>query len=89
MDRDPELVRSTYSGPVTHQAITVRLEIYRLEHDPKWVLEVVNEGGTSTVWDDLFDSDAAAYDAFEASVKHEGMGAFVDATYKPGSPTRH
>ncbi len=41
-DRDPELVRSTYSGPVTRQAITVRLEIYRLESDWRWVLEVVN-----------------------------------------------
>ena len=89
MERDPDLVRSSFSGPVTRLAVMVRLEIYRLEHDPKWVLEVVNEAGTSTVWDDLFDSDAAAYDAFEATVEHEGMGAFLDATYKPGSPSRH
>ena len=47
MDRDPELVRSSYSGPVTHQAITVRLKIYRLESDRQWVLEMVNQNGTS------------------------------------------
>ncbi len=89
MDRDPELVRSSFSGPVTRQAVTVRLEIYRLERDLKWVLEVVNQNGTSTVWDDLFDTDGAAYDAFEAAVEQEGMDAFLDATYRPGSPIRH
>ena len=30
MDSDPELVRSSYSGPVTRQAVTVWLETYRL-----------------------------------------------------------
>ncbi len=89
MDPDPQLVRSSFSGPVIRQAVTVRLEIYRPEHDLKWVLEVVNQNGTSTVWDDLFDTEGAAYDAFEATVEHEGMGAFRDATYRPGSPIRH
>ena len=89
MDRDPELVRSTYSGPVTHQAITVRLEIYRLEHDPKWVLEVVNQAGTSTVWEDLFNTDGAAYEAFDAAVEHEDKGTFLDKADTPISPTRH
>jgi len=89
MDCDPELVRSSFSGPLTCQAITVRLKIYRLENDPKWLLEVVNERGTSTVWDDLFDTDAAAYEAFEATVEQEGMAAFLDETEAPTVSTRH
>ena len=89
MDSDPVLVKSCYSGPVTRQAVTVRLEIYRLEHDPKWVLEVVNENGTSIVWDDLFDTDGAAYEAFGATVEQEGMSAFLDKAETPASPTRH
>lgn len=89
MDRDPELVRSSFSGPVTRQAVTVRLEIYRLEDDPKWVLEVVNERGTSIVWDDLFDTDGAAYEAFEAAVVPDGMHTFLDETNVVSIPTRH
>ena len=89
MDRDPELVRSSFSGPVTRQAVTVRLEIYRLEDDQKWVLEVVNARGTSTVWDDLFDSDGAAYEAFEATVEQEGMSTFLDDTESSTVSTRH
>ena len=71
MGRDPELVRSSFSGTVTRQAVTVQLEIYRLEDDLKWVLEVVNDRGSSIVWDDLFDTDGAAYEAFEAAVAQE------------------
>jgi hypothetical protein len=37
--------------------VTVDIKIYRLEHDPQWALEVINDEGTSTVWDALFDTD--------------------------------
>jgi len=89
MDRDPELVRSNFSGPVTRNLVTVRLEIYRLESDRQWVLEVVNQNGTSIVWDDLFDTDNAAHEAFEAAVEKDGMGTFLDEADQPASLTRH
>ena len=54
------------------------MKIYRLEHDPQWALEVVNEEGTSTVWDDLFDTDDEAYEAFQLTVAEERMRAFLD-----------
>ena len=89
MKLDPKLVSSSYAGPVTRQGITVRLEIYRLEDDLQWVLEVVNENGTSTVWDELFDTDGAAYAAFQSTVEEEGMSAFLDGTSGVTPLTRH
>lgn len=89
MERDPELVRSSYSGPVTRQGITVRLEIHRLDSDPQWVLEVVNENGTSTVWDEAFDTDRAAYDAFQSAVEEEGMSMFLDEVNVAAPPALH
>ena len=49
------------------------------------------ETGRRTVWEDLFDADGAAYEAFEAAVEQEDMGAFLDKTELPTSPslTRH
>lgn len=39
---------------------------------------MVNEIGTSTVWDALFDTDEEAFAAFQITVEEEGMEAFLD-----------
>ena len=77
-DRDPNIVHSGFSRSVTVDGVTVDVKIYRLEHDPQWSLEVVNEEGTSIVWDCLFDTDDEAFAAFQLTVEEEGMGAFLD-----------
>jgi hypothetical protein len=40
--------------------------------------EVVNEEGTSTVWDDLFDTDRTACEAFHETLDRERIGAFLN-----------
>lgn len=68
------------AGTVTGQGITVDVHIIRLEDEPRWTLEVVNHSGTSTVWDDSFVTDDAAWAAFRRTVEAEGMHAFIDQT---------
>jgi len=77
-ERDPNIVNSGLSRAVTVQGARVEVMIYRLEHDPRWALEVVNENGTSTVWDNLFDTDEEASEAFELTLREEGIVAFLD-----------
>ena len=77
-ERDPNIVTSSRSGVVTEQGVTVRVNIIRLENEPGWSLEVENENGTSTVWDDKFATDNAAHAAFRQTVDKEGMRAFLD-----------
>lgn len=77
-ERDPNIVTSGLSGTVTEQGITVEVHIIRLEDEPGWTLEVVNQNGTSTVWDDSFVTDDAAWGAFCRTVEEEGMQAFLD-----------
>lgn len=79
-DRDPNLVTSGLSRTVTVDGVTVAINIYRLEDDPQWSLEVVNEVGTSTVWEVPFDTDEEAFVAFQLTVEVEGMEAFLDHT---------
>lgn len=64
MYRDPNIVSSSQSGIVREDGVTVRLEIYRLEHESQWSLEVSNDAGTSIVWDVPFDTDGEAHTAF-------------------------
>jgi PAS domain-containing protein len=49
-----------------------RTAIYRLEHT-KWTLEIVDENGTSIVWDSEFETDVAAHAEFLRSVETEGL----------------
>jgi len=78
-DRDPNLITSSLSREVSRDGVTVRVEICRLEDRPGWSLEVVNDRGTSTVWDELFETDDAADAAFHETVAAEGMIAFLDS----------
>jgi hypothetical protein len=77
-DEEPNLITSRLSRTVVWNGYRMRLEIYRLDDRPGWTLEVVNEVGTSIVWDDLFASDNAAEAVFRETLKTEGLAAFRD-----------
>ena len=71
---DPEVEFSPLCQFVTSEGITVRVVIFRVpELDSRWSLEVVDQSDASTVWDDLFDTDDEAFDAFEAALETEGI----------------
>ena len=69
---DPKLIASKHNGKFTRGGITVEVRIVRLE-DTKWTLEIVDQSGTSIVWDDEFDTDDAAHAEFLRSVETEGL----------------
>jgi hypothetical protein len=84
-DNDPEIESSPLSRSVTHDDIAVRVEIYRpAGNDDGWSLEVVNDEGTSTVWDDLFATDIEAFAEFQKTLDTEGIQAFLDSSSDPG-----
>jgi hypothetical protein len=61
---------------LTRDGKTVRVEIHGDGVD-KWLLEVVDEYGNSTVWDDPFDSEQAALDELLKTIDEEGMGSLI------------
>ena len=77
-EREPNLVTSGLSGVVTEDGVTVEVHIMRMEDETDWSLEVVNDAGTSIVWEDRFPSDEAALVEFRRTVAEEGMRAFLD-----------
>ena len=69
---DPKIITSSLSGPYSEGGLTVDVRIYRLENS-KWRLEVIDSEGTSTVWDDPFDTAEAAHAEFRRCVAEEGI----------------
>lgn len=63
-EREPIIVTSGLSRPITSDGVSITLEIYRLESEAEWTLEVVNDRGTSIVWDDRFATEGLALAAF-------------------------
>jgi uncharacterized protein len=81
---DPTIITSPLSGLFSEGGITVDVQIYRLE-DTKWTLEVIDSEGTSTVWDDLFDTDEAAKAEFLRCLAEEGLAEITSGSVS----TRH
>ena len=77
-DDDPEIESSPWSGIVTRDGITVRVKIYRFTgRSEGWSLEVVDRGGASTVWEDLFATDQEAHAEFHQTLETAGIRTFL------------
>ena len=69
---ESKLVYSTHCQTISRDGKSVDLQIYRSEIDD-WILEVVDEFGNSTVWDDTFSSDDRANTEFLDALAREGI----------------
>ena len=61
-DDEPNLVTSGKSNRIVVDGYPFSIDIFRLETDTTWTLEVVDHNNTSHVWDEQFRSDAEARD---------------------------
>ena len=71
-----DLVFSRHCQTVTRNGKTVKVEIYGSAKNA-WILEVVDEDNNSTVWDDPFASDDAAFEAFRRTLEEEGIESLI------------
>lgn len=76
MNEEYKLEMSPLCQDITDKGKKVRVEIYR-GGGSDWHLEVVDEFGNSTVWDDQFPTDAEAFEEAKATIEIEGIGALI------------
>jgi hypothetical protein len=84
---NPEIVMSPLSRSITSGADTVQVHIYQ-GNPGKWLLEVEDGFGNSTVWDDQFDSDQLALNEVVRTIAEEGVGSLIGAPAPPPSGNR-
>lgn len=83
-DSDPKLVMSPLTDrSFTRDGVTVEVHIYRLEHEDKWTLEVVDGENNSIVWNGDFDTDGDAHAEFLRTVETEGMDGILRDPARP------
>lgn len=76
-DDEPNLISSSKSQRVVVDGYLFSIEIYRLDTDKTWTLEVVDHEGTSHVWDEQFKTDRDARNAALEALEREGVIAFM------------
>jgi len=76
MSEEFELVMSPLCQELRSGGQSVRVEIYGSD-DGKWILEVEDQHGNSTVWDDHFATDADALAEVKNTIFSEGIEALI------------
>ncbi len=76
MNDDPKLELSTLCQTIKQDGVEIDVQIYRLEGEDLWQLEVVDEEAASTVWEETFKDDQAALDEVLNVIKEEGIRTF-------------
>ena len=77
IDEEPNLVTSGKSRRIVVDGYTFTIDIFRLENDTTWTLEVVDHENNSHVWDEQFASDTEARDVAVKTIEEEGALAFM------------
>jgi hypothetical protein len=76
MEKEFKLEMSPLCQDLTDSGLTVRVEIYR-GGGSNWHLEIVDEFGNSTVWEDQVPTDAAALAEAQATIRDEGISVLI------------
>jgi len=77
IEDEPNLVTSGKSKRIVVDGYPFRIDIFRLEADETWTLEVIDHRNTSHVWDQQFTSDAEARDVAIKTIEAEGALTFM------------
>jgi hypothetical protein len=70
---DPVIIMSPLCREMSGDGTKIQIDIYRGEDESGWVLEVIDEENTSTVWDDPFDTDQEALNEVMEVIEREGI----------------
>ena len=67
---------SDFTKEIEKDGSKVTIEVYKGD-ESGWILEIVDEGWNSTVWDDLYPTAKEALDAGIKAIEEEGIQSFI------------
>ena len=68
--------QSNITKEIEKDGSKVTIEVYKTD-EGGWILEIVDEGWNSTLWDDLFMSSKEALDAGIRAIDEGGIQSFI------------
>ena len=77
MGKIAKFPESNITKEIEKDGSKVTIQVYKAEEEGGWILEIVDEGWNSTVWDSQFRSSKEAIDAGIKAIDEEGIQAFI------------
>ena len=76
MEKIVNYPESDITKEIEKDGLKVTITVYKAD-EGGWILEIVDEGWNSTVFDDLFPTAKEALDAGIKAIEEEGIQAFI------------
>lgn len=77
LKNEPKFEISALSQSISRGGHTVDVHICRFKGEAEWILEIYDEYGNSTTWDETFHSDSAAFVEAKKRILEEGIFSLV------------
>ncbi len=77
-DNEPDVIFSSVCQSFLVDGHRFEIKVFCTDQDPKWLLEVVDDDGTSHVWEAPFESDDEALAAALLAFEEEGADGFLN-----------
>ena len=78
MGKIAKIPESDIIKEIEKDGLKVKIKVYKADQKGGgWILEIVDEGWNSTVWDSQFPSSKEALDAGIKAIDEEGIQAFI------------
>jgi len=79
------IIRSKLESTITRDGVSVQFKIFRAASEEGWTLEIIDRQGGSTVWEEPFPTDTAAFAEAMAAIVEEGIAEFGCMEKRDGS----
>ena len=77
MSDKTKIIYSSLQQCCTREGHALEILIFRAENETEWLLEVVDAGGKSSVWDVVFPTDKEALEEALREINEEGTDDFL------------
>jgi hypothetical protein len=78
MGKIAKIPESEIIKEIERDGLKVKIEVYKVDQKGGgWILEIVDEGWNSTVWDSQFPSSEEAMDEGIKAIDEEGIQSFI------------
>ena len=77
MPDDPKIIQSELTRTIEAEGTLVGVLIYRHLGETEWTLEILDQNGNTTIWDDKFATEEDALAEANTAINTEGIWSFV------------